>query len=418
MIRHTLSIIAICSYLAGHSQTKIKNYVLQQSVPIFSIEADLTQYDDLESIGNAIGNSSIVMLGEQDHGDAPTFSAKTRLIKYLHEKKGFNVIAFESDFFGLNHGWDQVSNNKAQMESFITNNIYPVWTMCHTCKNLLFEYIPSTYQTSTPLQVTGFDNQMVLNHSAQYLVNYVDSVIKKLDLAITKQQNYSSHVLPLISSIKNRAFTDTTNLSEYHQYLEIIKHQSAGKTQTNSFFEIIINNLTEEARMRQSDVQTRLESRNIRDHQMAENLKWLKIHKYPNEKIIVWAANAHIANYIYSDQRKLQKKFAAMGHYLKSDSILSEATYILGFTSYEGIAGRLGHPKYKVRNPQKNGFENWINPNFEYSFTDFKKYNEKNIVKQERFYLKALGHQTAFKNEWNNVFDGIFFIRKMYSCQQ
>ena len=77
-------------------------------MPIASIQPDLVEFSDLDAVGAAIGDARIVMLGEQDHGDGATFLAKTRLIKYLHEEKGFNVLAFEADFFGLNEGWSQL----------------------------------------------------------------------------------------------------------------------------------------------------------------------------------------------------------------------------------------------------------------------------------------------------------------------
>ncbi len=41
----------------------------------------------------------MVLLGEQHHGDGATFQAKTRLVKYLHEQKGFNVLVWESDVY-------------------------------------------------------------------------------------------------------------------------------------------------------------------------------------------------------------------------------------------------------------------------------------------------------------------------------
>src|SRR5262245_4385391 len=102
----------------------IKRYTKQNSNKIKTIEPDSVDYSDLEVIGDAIGNARVVMLGEQDHGDAPTFLAKTRIIKYLHEKKGFNVLAFESDFFGLNEGWDKLPKEKNNCILFSHLNIF------------------------------------------------------------------------------------------------------------------------------------------------------------------------------------------------------------------------------------------------------------------------------------------------------
>ncbi len=189
-----------------YAQKQIKDYVIGKSVPIATIEPDSTNFSDLEVIGNAIGNAKVVMLGEQDHGDAPTFLAKTRLIKYLHEKKGFNVLAFESDFFGLNDGWDKLKKEKPGIDTFILKNVFGIWTLCNTCNNLLFNYLPATYKTNNPLILTGFDSQQYLDYSFHHLKDRLDSLFRSLKIPITQQANYTTEVLPSIDSPKRWVF--------------------------------------------------------------------------------------------------------------------------------------------------------------------------------------------------------------------
>ena len=99
---------------ATTAQNTIKKYVQSQTVSL-TME-DTTGF---AAIGNAIGEARIVLLGEQDHGDAAAFAMKTALVKYLHEQKGFNVLAFESDFFALNKGWEELPKTRRAIDSFL-----------------------------------------------------------------------------------------------------------------------------------------------------------------------------------------------------------------------------------------------------------------------------------------------------------
>lgn len=405
----SLLFIHVLNFAAGQNQ--IKKFVEQTAVSIPTIDPDAANFSDLEVIGNAIGDSRIVLLGEQDHGDAPTFLAKTRLIKYLHEKKGFNVLAFESDFFGLNFGFDRLDKNKANIDSFLQKNIFSIWTFCNTCQHLFHEYIPATYQTKNPLRITGFDNQLVLNFSSNHLTFYLDSLLQSLKISITKQKNYKSEILPLIDSLKYYYFKDTANYSKCESYLTEIKNQVSTKLSENDFWIQVINSLLAANKEYQLLKIDNITAGSIRDNQMASNLKWLANENFPKEKIIVWAANGHVAK--YKDNRgKNGRAMISMGSYFTQNEKYLNETYVIGFTSYEGVAGRLGSKTYSVR--KSKGFENWINKSFNYAFVDFKKYGGDS----EQFYLKGLGHNTFFKRDWTKIFDGIFYIKEMYPCER
>ncbi len=399
------------------SAQSVKQYVKGNTVSIATIQPDSNVYDDLESLGNAVGNAKVVMLGEQDHGDAPTFLAKTSLIKYLHEKKGFNVLAFESDFFALNHGWGQLSKQKELIDTFLKNNIFPIWTVCDACSNLFYNYIPSTFETGNPLHITGFDNQLILTHSYYNLAASLDSVLKKYDFPITKQEDYAPVILPAIKSLAKYYSlrpTDNNFFKNLDKYLQQIKTEANSKFSSDDFWMMIIDNLIAENREYQNR-DNYIISGNIRDAQMAKNLQWLCNKKFPGEKIIVWAANGHIAKFGNANEAS-DKRIARMGSYFTNDSTKLHTTYVLGFDSYSGYAGRLGWDTSKIAEPKSDGFENWIDKQYQYAFVDFKKLKSSNDYKPEAFFLKGMGHMN-YKENWTEIFDGIFFIRNMYACK-
>jgi erythromycin esterase len=170
MIRGYLFLIMILTNIptTTFSQSRIKNFVVGSARTLYSISISDTNYTDLEVIGHAIGNSRFVMLGEQDHGDAPTFKAKARLIRYLHEKHGFNVLAFESDFFGLTGGYEDVRRTTLNLDSLLQGNLFPIWTTCDQFSDT-WNYLRYSSTTNNPLHLAGIDNQLHGSYTAEHL---------------------------------------------------------------------------------------------------------------------------------------------------------------------------------------------------------------------------------------------------------
>jgi erythromycin esterase len=417
MFKFIITIFLIITCNTGYTQRDIKTYVTANVRQISSIDPFFGDYSDLQVIADAIGDARIVMLGEQDHGDAPAFLAKTRLIKYLHEKKGFNVLAFESDFFGINYNWQLVKDGKLDFGAFINQNITALWSQCTACDPLFRNYLPGCLKSSNPLQLAGFDSQM----GTIYLLPILDSVLTALHLPIASLPDYKSAIFPLLHTWYNYTSDSTTSDKIISTYEEI-KKQMLTRLSPGDFWVQTVENLIQQNAQFRNWKLDYWKDMNTRDKQMAANVKWLAEIKYPDEKIIVWAHNYHVSKHAGHYPERFLNRAASMGSVFTQDPALANQTYIIGFTSYKGTAGRLFAKTYRIEKPKPNSFENWINPTYSYAFVDFKAFNSKNPLQYEPFYMsgaiKGNRYHSSQEGEWNRIFDGVFYIREMYPCDR
>jgi erythromycin esterase len=72
---------------------------------VATIDPAVKDFTDLEPLVNAIGDATIVQLGESSHGAGAAFSAKVRLIRFLHQRMGFDAVVWESGMSGRSQSW-------------------------------------------------------------------------------------------------------------------------------------------------------------------------------------------------------------------------------------------------------------------------------------------------------------------------
>jgi hypothetical protein len=420
LIMFCFAMITVVSY----SQNDIESFVRQKTVPISSIDPDALNFDDLEQIGNAIGGARIVMMGEQDHGDAPAFAAKTRLINYLHNKKGFNVVAFESDFFSATYGFENISKTTSAFLKYYKGNIIPFWTLCDACNSFFTKLVPESFATPNPYIIAGFDNQQYLNFSGAALSKTIDSVVKANNLNILNDSSLYNSIISAIGVLSNR-FICTTQKKDFYKKsaddLLLLKSQLDTTFKTENIWTLLIDNLICFARQLILKDGNFTDFANTRDLQMAKNLAWLCAVKYQNEKIIVWAANYHVSKYTGHFNKGSMNKDISMATTFVQNEQLNKQTYVLGFSSLDGDAGRIGTKTFAVDRPDKNGFETWINDSIDYGFINFKEFNQSNSTYNKEFEMKSSvtdqGVHKSHPAQWNKMFDGVFFIRHMYPCK-
>jgi erythromycin esterase-like protein len=422
MMRLLLACLAVIFFTVFAHAQSTEDLIRQQSREIRSIVTSDTDYTDLQSLASSIGNARIVILGEMDNGDGETLKAKTRLVKYLHQKLGFTVLAFESDFNGVNWIWETRKNGYAALQA-----VTHIWTDVAEFKDME-KYIELYAHGPNPLIVSGIDCQV---YDVEQVENFMLRV-PKLFAALgydTKDPAYWNYVTSLVrandyDSAKRLPDTTITFLRNFTSKVmtDLKAHPELDSTglwkQTFSNFMGNAANcwLNRKVPVGYNFLQLKHDG-TIHDRQMADNLRWLADERYKDRKIIVWAQNRHVTKNIdqievdISNYRRIQN--TTMGNEVFKK--FGNDVFIIGFTSSEGTSGspfqRNGRP-YEVKPLSKKDFYTNVMQDlkFNYAFTDFRAI-QKTDAASKAFVMRGWGYEFDMRGNWFNAFDGVFYIK-------
>ncbi len=396
-----LSLFGICILTACSDNTdKIEKYIANNTHKINSISPDDNDFHDLVKLGNVIGNKRVVLLGEQDHGDANTFLAKTRLIRYLHSKKGFTRILFEEDFSSLLlHDLNNLHNPTDR----ITNTLDDYWLKCKSFLPMI-EYFNHTFKSSNPIIYSGMDI---------YIDGKVPTKLLELELNKVIDSNPAIELETLFKDIvKFYEYSSKRKLGTLGRahieklYSEL--NQSINKIRLNRFQEQIIKNIQAYMGSLLADY-----GATIRDLQMAKNVLWY-MDNYPEEKFIIWTANTHAAKNAWEMITGEYGRRRSMGEHLAKS--IPNDLYSIGTVSYDGNFGRINQSLKKIKAPPSASLDHWLKKNnFNYAFIDFSLFNSEIKNYPSMYNAKGLSHNLE-KGQWHNIFDGILYVEQMKSC--
>ncbi len=325
-------------------------YAQAQGQPLKSIDPDNTDFSDLSFLAPILQDRRIVALGESGHGVAEFSQAKIRLIKYLHEQLGYDVVAFESSMLSCYQGNESLGElNPADV---MRNSIFSVWSTSDVAK--LFAYIQSTQRTPHPLTLAGFDVQLgtqaeVLSRPAIFrdLAASVDPAYAQqvfaMDTEFTQNFGRKRYVLANAAELKPKyqaltAFLDA-HMAELQQAYPDRPLFPLFVRQTAWGMSAYIDQLFASAAGHDS------RANNVRDAAMAANFGVLADRMYPGKKIIVWAHNAHIER----DRTAVsgdKLRWTNMGKWMADQ--YGSSLYTLGLFMYQGTAAHNDRRLYTI----------------------------------------------------------------------
>jgi erythromycin esterase len=407
-------------------------YLKKRAISIRSIDPEDGHIADLEPLREVIGNRRIVMLGEITHGDGATFAAKIRLIKFLHERMGFDVLAFESGFYDMRRAWSALRAGEDPVKA-VSSSLFEDWSASRQTRPL-WSYIAERLKTNQPLELTGFDMQFTGSASRAYLLQDFSDYLARAGLPSDAAGAASRVTDALALVLKDPGFIQDGSgfkrVKPEEQAAALNAHRALGEALgllhpsdepglvERDFW---IQFLKSSAAFLELSWRVHLESLdktvldwafNLRDRQMGENFIWLAKRAYPMRKIIVWAATSHIIrhrNFFTS----LNDPITSMGDWI--DKTMGPEVYTLGFAAYKGRWGSvvMSEPTEVIPAAPNSLEDLFFSAGFEYAWVDFRNLAADGAWLREPLSCRPLGYKPMIA-DWTRIMDGIFFIKEMF----
>jgi erythromycin esterase len=370
--------LALLGALAASAQSEpLQQWIGAHAVPVRSLDPMDTDFSDLEPLISAIGSARVVQLGEPSHGAGSAFAAKVRLIKFLHQRMGFDVIAWESNLHALTLAQAGMRGGEGAVTA-AQRGVFAIWSGAAEAKPL-FEYVRDSQATTRPLEMAGFDMQITAQNSAERFAAELRAFTHALadPTEATRASTLAEQVIDAYARLYARIEARARNTKDWEslprpapEVLEDLERSAGGllaeirkerasfarvhSTATIALMEHSIANLRADganvfARQRAdrptgaAQTPLRTEEWTRRDTLMAHNLRWLIEEQFRGRKVIVWAHNAHLMNAHFSADWQSVHQRARQGGMTPYGAIiakwLGDAVYTIALTTYEGTDG-------------------------------------------------------------------------------
>jgi erythromycin esterase len=402
-------------------------WLAHNAAPLRSLDIGEADDTDFAPLARAIGDRRIVMLGEQTHGDGATFQAKARIVRFLHERLGFDLLVFESGFYDCRRTWVEVRAGVSLPDS-ANGCMFELWSNSAQVRPLL-TYMDSVKTSTHPLELAGMDFQpsgsngrRVFNSLGRFLRAQSDTTAVVRDLAVMRDV----YELFYISQTRFRAVPDSLRRAASRAVDDLRARELRDVPQLGALGEAAFWRQTVGGVRALAEFFWKIDPNaivaavaNQRDSVMADNLLWLAQQK-PERKIVVWAATSHLVRNRQSIENDAAPKMIPAGHLISQ--ALPGATYTIGFLAAEGAFGiaRVGTtiPLEAVPAADSSSLDGlWRDSGQRYAFLDLRVLPPGGDWLLRPIVARPMGYATT-RAVWPEHLDGFVFTRQMTPSTQ
>ena len=289
-----LLLAAACG-LASAASAAPADPIAAQASPVRIAATAGDDFADLAPFGRAVGHARIVALDEQTHGGREEFVLKTRLLRYLHEKLGFDVLVLESGFFDVGR-LQQQAQAGARIAELAPGNIFFMYSKSAEGRDML-RYVDATRHTAHPLTLVGMDSQLSGALSQHELVPQLAAFLATHRSHASESRDwpgFASAVASLVAlqqvppPAEQRAAFERESAQVARELAALGDAPGAG-TGSAGWWGRVLAGL--QAQATQSWVAPR---GNARDQAMGDNVVWIAEHLPQGRRMVVWGHAIHL----------------------------------------------------------------------------------------------------------------------------
>jgi erythromycin esterase len=290
-----------------------------RAVPLDATAAD----PGLAAFGKAVGEARIVALGEATHGTSEFYSLNQRLFEYLVRQKGFTVLAIEANWPESAALDRYVKTGEGDPRKALAGMNF--WTWYTEEMLALLEWMRAYNQAPgkhATLTLTSFDMQFgheAADKAMEYLREYAPDLGSVAQAAFGEAYDVEAHSGAIFD---DRAEGVASRLAGVAHEFDA-RHQTLTAASGEEKWNVARQALS----VVQQACSFRIAGRGpgFRDESMAANAGWIAASEFPQEKIVLWAHNAHV---------RVESQPASMGSFLRAR--FGRQLYVVGYAFRRG----------------------------------------------------------------------------------